>query len=173
MRVIGAEGGREKCDYAVGELGYDICLDHHLADAKTLTAQVGHAAPAGVDVYYENVGGKTLEAVIPNMNTDGRIALCGMLAWYSGEGTKGAMILPALWGAILRQRLKVQGLIVFDHYDHFSDFLSEVGPLVHDGQIKYSETISDGLENTPDTFLKLLQGQNFGKQLVRVGADPS
>ena len=172
MRVIGVAGGKEKCDYAVKELGYDVCLDHRAPDAKTLSKQIAEAAPDGVDVYYENVGGKTLQAVLPNMNTHGRIALCGMIAWYSGEGVAEAMPLPAVWGAILRQRLMVRGFIIFDHFDRFPAFISEVGPMVKDGTIEYRETVAEGLEAAPEAFLELLKGGNFGKQLVKVGRDP-
>lgn len=174
MRVIGVAGGADKCEYAVSELGYDACLDHHAAvDAADLSARIAEAAPDGVDVYYENVGGKTLEAVLPNMNTHGRIAVCGIISWYSGAGVKDAQPLPAVWGAILRQRLSVQGFIIFDHYDRFPAFLAEVAPKVRDGKLKYRETVTVGLENAPDAFLDLLSGRNFGKQLVRVGDDPS
>lgn len=174
MRVIGVAGGADKCAYAVKELGYDICLDHRAAaDAKALGAQIREAAPNGVDVYYENVGGKTLEAVLPNMNTFGRIPVCGMIAWYSGQGVADAMRLPAAWRAILTKRLRVQGFIIFDHNDRAGAFLTEVAPMVADGRISYRETVAEGLENAPQAFLDLLKGGNFGKQLVRVGADPT
>ena len=169
LRVIGVAGGPEKCAYAVQHLGYEICLDHrdpNLADALKA------ATPDGVDCYYENVGGKTLEAVLPRMNTFGRIAVCGMIAWYSGKGIEDAMRLPAAWRAILTRRLRVQGFIIFDHFDRLPAFLAEVGPLVKSGEIHYRETIAEGLENAPAAFLQLLEGGNFGKQLVRVGDDP-
>jgi NADPH-dependent curcumin reductase CurA len=172
MRVIGVAGGAEKCQFAVSELGCHVCLDHRAApDGSTLSAQIAEAAPGGVDVYYENVGGKTLEAVLPNMNTHGRIAVCGIISWYSGEGVKNAQPLPAVWGAILRQRLRVEGFIIFDHYDRFPAFLTEVAPMVRDGKLTFRETIAHGLEKAPDAFLDLLSGHNFGKQLVRIGAD--
>jgi len=168
LRVIGVAGGAEKCAYAVENLGYDMCLDHHDAGlAEALKA----AAPDGVDCYYENVGGKTLEAVIPLMNVFGRIAVCGMISWYNGKGIEDAMRLPLAWRTILTQRLKVRGFIIFDHMDRLPDFLAEVGPLVKSGEIHYRETVAEGLENAPGAFLKLLEGGNFGKQLVRVGAD--
>jgi len=169
MRVIGVAGGAEKCAYAVDHLGYDICLDHRDPDlADALKA----ATPDGVDCYYENVGGKTLEAVLTRMNTHGRIAVCGMIAWYSGKGVEDAMRLPAAWRAILTRRLRVQGFIIFDHYDRLPAFLAEVAPLVNAGDIHYRESIAEGLENAPAAFLELLSGGNFGKQLVRVGDDP-
>ncbi len=174
MKVIGVAGGAEKCRYAVEDLGFDSCLDHRAAaDPRALGAQIRDAAPNGVDVYFENVGGKTLEAVIPNMNAFGRIAVCGMIAWYSGEGVAEAPPLPFAWRAILTNRLQVRGFIVTDHAHLYRDFIAEVAPLLQAGKINYRETIADGLENAPAAFLNLLQGRNFGKQLVRVGADPA
>lgn len=170
MRVIGVAGGPEKCAYAEKELGYDVCLDHHALDRKALTAAIAKAAPEGVHVYFENVGGKTLEAVLPNMRDFGRIALCGMIAWYSG--IENAAPAPLVWGAILRQRLRVEGFIIFDRWNRRPDFLKEVEPLVKAGKIHYRETIAEGLENAPAAFMELLEGGNFGKQLVRVGSDP-
>ncbi|MBS1302316.1 NADP-dependent oxidoreductase [Loktanella sp. SALINAS62] len=173
MRVIGVAGGAEKCDFAVKELGYDACLDHRAHDAKSLSDAIKTEAPDGVDVYFESVGGKTLEAVLQRMNTHGRIALCGMIAWYSGQGIADAQPLPAVWRNILTRRLLVEGFIIFDHYDKFPDFMSEVAPMVADGTVKFREDVADGLENAPKAFLDMLSGGNFGKQLVRVGADPA
>lgn len=173
MRVIGVAGGKEKCAFAVDELGFDACLDHRGADARGLRDQIRDLTPNGVDVYFENVGGKTLEAVIPNMNTFGRIAVCGMIAWYSGQGIADAPPVPFVWRTILVQRLQVRGFIVTDHAASGRAFMSEVAPLVASGQIKFRETVIEGLENAPTAFLGLLRGANFGKQLVRVGADPA
>lgn len=171
LRTIGVAGGAEKCAYAVSELGYDLCLDHR-TDAATLARQIRDAAPNGVDNYYENVGGITLEATLENMNTHGRIAVCGMIAWYSGQGIADAMPSPKIWRAILTRRLRAQGFIIFDHYDRYDAFVAEVAPLVANGTVKYRETVTEGLENAPAAFMQLLQGGNFGKQLVRVGPDP-
>ncbi|WP_298361221.1 NADP-dependent oxidoreductase [uncultured Litoreibacter sp.] len=172
MRVIGVAGGAEKCAFAEAELGYDICLDHRAMDAKELAAALKAAAPDGVDVYFENVGGKTLEAVLTRMNTGGRIALCGAISWYSGQGIAEAQPLPAVWRNILTRRLRVQGFIIFDHFHLMGQFQKEVGPLVGNGTIKVKESVTDGLENAPAAFIELLKGGNFGKQLVRVGDDP-
>ncbi|SEP65112.1 hypothetical protein SAMN05428995_101402 [Loktanella sp. DSM 29012] len=173
MRVIGVAGGPEKCAFAVEELGYDVCLDHYAHDAKSLSAAIKDAAPDGVDVYFESVGGKTLEAVLTRMNTHGRIALCGMIAWYSGNGVAEAQPLPAVWRNILTRRLLVEGFIIFDHYHKFPDFVGQVAPMVADGTVKFREDVAEGLENAPQAFLDMLSGGNFGKQLVRVGADPA
>ena len=172
MRVIGVAGGPEKCAFAQEELGCDICLDHRAHDAKGLAAALKDAAPDGVDCYFENVGGKTLEAVLTRMNIGGRIAVCGAIAWYSGQGIAEAQPLPAVWRNILTRRLRVQGFIIFDHFHLMDAFQREVGPLVGGGTIKVKESVTDGLENAPEAFMALLKGGNFGKQLVRVGDDP-
>jgi NADPH-dependent curcumin reductase CurA len=171
--VIGVAGGAEKCAFAVEELGFDACLDHKAAaNGRDLGAQIRAVAPQGIDVYFENVGGKTLEAVVPNMNTFGRVAVCGMIAWYSGEGIAEAPPVPFVWRTILTQRLQVRGFIVGDHQASAGDFFKQVAPMVAGGKIKFRETVAEGLENAPQAFLNLLKGENFGKQLVRVGADP-
>lgn len=169
MRVIGVAGGAEKCAFAVEALGCHVCLDHRaVPDAAALSAQIAAAAPDGVDVYFENVGGKTLEAVLPQMKTGGRIAVCGMIGWYSGRGHAEAMALPVAWRMILTKRLQVQGFIIFDHAASLPEFLAEVGPLVRDGAIHFRETVAEGLAAAPGAFIGLLDGRNFGKQLVRV-----
>ncbi|MEM6407669.1 MAG: NADP-dependent oxidoreductase [Pseudomonadota bacterium] len=172
LRVIGVAGGPEKCAFAVEELGVDICFDHRAHDAGALSAVIKEAAPAGVDIYFDNVGGKTLEAVLAQMNTGGRIAVCGAISWYSGLGLADAQPLPAVWRAILTRRLRVQGFIIFDHFHLMDQFQHEVAPLVGSGAIKVRESVVDGLENAPTAFIEMLKGGNFGKQLVRIGADP-
>lgn len=172
-RVIGVAGGPDKCAFAVEQLGLDACLDHRAHDVAGLAGAIKDAAPDGVDCYFENVGGKTLEAVLTRMNTHGRIALCGMIAWYSGQGIADAAPLPLVWRHVLTRRLKVQGFIIFDHFDRFPAFLTDVAPMVADGRVRYRETVADGITAAPEAFLDLLKGGNFGKQLVRIGADPS
>lgn len=169
MRVIGVAGGIEKCDFAMEELGYDACLNHHALDARTMSEVLKREAPDGVDVYFENVGGKTLEAVLTRMNTHGRIAVCGAISWYSGQGIAEAQPLPAVWRNILTRRLRVQGFIIFDHFHRMNDFIAEVAPMIADGRIKVKESVAEGLENAPEAFMAMLEGGNFGKQLVKVG----
>ena len=169
MKVIGVAGGVEKCGYAVETLGYEHCLDHRcFSEPRDMSKALAKVAQDGIDVYFENVGGITLAATLPLMRQHGRIPLCGLIAWYSGEGLDKAMPLPAAFFAMLSLRLKVEGFIVSDHYHRFGDFLTEVAPMVADGSITYRESISEGLETAPDAFLKMLDGGNFGKQLVRV-----
>jgi NADPH-dependent curcumin reductase len=163
-RVIGVAGGKEKCDYVVGELGFDACLDYK----ATPTLEGFHAAlrevtPGGVDCYFENVGGMVLDAMMAQMNAFGRIAVCGMIAGYSGAPI--AMHFPQL---ILVSRLKMQGFVVSEQPAAWPKALPELGALVASGQLKYRETIASGLDSAPGAFIGLLKGKNFGKQLVKL-----
>jgi NADPH-dependent curcumin reductase CurA len=161
----------------VDELGFDACLDHREArDAEALGQELGAACPKGVDVYFENVGGKTLDAVIPLMNVFGRIPVCGMISQYNlgglgMAGGEGPDRLPRLWRTVLVQRLTVRGFIITDHYDRFRDFQGDVSGWLRDGHVKYRESVTEGIENAPRAFLELLKGGNFGKALVKV-AEP-
>ncbi len=177
LRTVGVAGGPEKCAYAVDELGYDACVDHRAApDADALREELARACPDGIDIYYENVGGKTLDAVIGLMNVWGRIPVCGMISQYNlgglgMAGGEGPDRLPRLWRTILVQRLTVRGFIITDHYDRFQDFQRDVSGYIRDGRVKYREWITEGLENAPRAFLELLKGGNLGKALVKV-AEP-
>ncbi|WP_346897422.1 NADP-dependent oxidoreductase [uncultured Roseibium sp.] len=175
LRVVGVAGGADKCAFAVNELGFDACIDHRAAaDATALREQLAAECPDGIDIYFENVGGKTLEAVLPQMNVGGRIPICGMIAWYDlgGLGLGGADgkdQLPKAWRTILVRRLSINGFIIMDHYARFPDFLKEVGGYIRDDRLHYREDIAKGLEAAPQAFLDMLKGGNFGKQLVKVG----
>jgi len=172
-RVVGVAGGPEKCDFATSELGYDACIDHHAhADGRAMAEAIAKAAPDGVDGYFENVGGKTLAGAIQNMNDFGRIAICGMVAWYGGQNLDQGPMGPVLWRNMLTRKLTARGFIIFDHWHRFPDFLDEVAPMVADGRVSYRESVTEGLEYAPKAFLDMLKGGNFGKTLVRVGADP-
>jgi NADPH-dependent curcumin reductase CurA len=163
-RTVGIAGGPDKCKYAVDELGFDACIDYKLhADAQSLGKAVREACPAGVDGYFENVGGMVLDAVLANMNAFGRIAVCGMIAGYNGAPLP--MTYPAL---ILMSRLKVQGFIVSEHMEVWPEALKELGTMVATGKLRARESIAQGLEAAPEAFLGLLKGKNFGKQLVKL-----
>lgn len=174
LRAVGIAGGAEKCALATDTFGFDACIDHRAHDsARDLRAALRDACPAGIDIYYENVGGKVLEAVIPLMNDFGRIPLCGVISWYDagGLGAKAAsegLSLPALWSTILKKFLSVNGFIISNHYDRYPQFLADVGPKLASGEIRYLEDVAEGLENTPAAFLSMLKGGNTGKQLVRL-----
>ncbi len=177
LRVVGVAGGAKKCAYAIDELGFDACLDHRAYDdASALRKAMAAECPKGVDIYFENVGGKTMEAVIPLINVFGRIPVCGMISWYNagalgGSAGEGPNIMPKIWRTILVNRLSIRGFIITDHYDQFPTFAREVSSLIRDGKIAYRESISEGLESAPEAFIKLLEGGNFGKQLVAVSPD--
>jgi len=173
LRVVGVAGGPEKCRYVTEDLGFDACIDHYAGDTQELRQRISDVCPDGIDIYYENVGGKTLEAVIPLMNMAGRIPVCGMIAWYSGAGEPEPSFAKKLWRSILVKRLAVRGFIIFDHYDRYPDFVQEVGGYLRDGKISYKESIVQGIENAPDAFMSLLKGGNFGKQLVQIKDDPT
>jgi NADPH-dependent curcumin reductase CurA len=163
-RTVGIAGGPDKCQYAVGELGFDACIDYKLhADAASLSKALRDACPDGVDGYFENVGGMVLDAVLPRMNAFGRIALCGMIAGYDGRPMPLAY--PAL---ILTNRLKLQGFIVSEHMEVWPEALRELGTLVGTGKLRPRETVAQGIEAAPEAFLGLLKGKNFGKQLVKL-----
>lgn len=167
LRTVAIAGGDEKCRLATDTFGFDAAIDHRAHDdAKSLRAAIADAAPDGVDIYWENVGGKTLEAVMPLMNVHGRIPLCGMVAWYGGSNIAAENQLPGMWRNILVKRLQVSGFIIFDHWDQYPAFLKDVAPKVAAGEITYIEDVATGLENAPDAFIAMLRGGNTGKQIV-------
>jgi len=174
LRAVGVAGGAAKCAYAVEALGFDAYLDHRAApDAGALREQIAAACPDGIDIYFENVGGKTLEAVIPLMNPFGRVPVCGTIAWYDLGGlgmgeVPGPSLLPRVWRSILVNRLTVRGFIVTDHADRFKDFMAEVSGYIRDRRLKYRESITEGLASAPEAFTGLLKGGNSGKTLVKV-----
>ncbi len=169
-RAVGIAGGREKCDYVVDTLGFDACIDHHEDD---MAERLEDACAAGIDVYFENVGGKVFDAVLPLLNAKARIPLCGLIANYNAtELPPGPDRTPLLTGTLLRKRIRMQGFIIFDDYgDHYGDFLETVGPWVAEGRLHYREDVVEGLENAPEAFIGMLVGRNFGKLVVRVGPD--
>lgn len=167
LRTIAIAGGAEKCKLATDTFGFDVAIDHRAHDdAKSLRAAIAQAAPDGVDIYWENVGGMLLEAVLPLMNVHGRIPVCGMIAWYGGENIADTNQLPGLWRSVLVKRLQVSGFIIFDHWNEYPAFLAEVGPKVAAGDIAYLEDVAEGLENMPQAFIDMLKGGNVGKQIV-------
>ena len=163
-RAVGVAGGREKCDYVTGELGFAACIDYkEHRDSKSLYQALKAATPDGIHGHFENVGGTVLDAAIARMNDFGRIALCGMISGYDGKPIP--LQYPQL---ILTSRLRIEGFIVSEHMEVWPDALSELGRLVAGGKLKYRETIAQGLESAPEAFLGLLKGRNFGKQLVKL-----
>lgn len=168
--VIGIAGGHKKCQYAVETLGFDQCIDHQATDfSEQLTA----VCAAGIDVYYENVGGKVFAAVLPLLNTKARVPLCGLISQYNAtQLASGPDLSSQLMATLLIKRIKMQGFIVFDDYGHrFAEFSQQMLTWLLAGDIKYREDLIDGLENAVEAFIGLLEGKNFGKLIVRVGPD--
>lgn len=165
--VVGIAGGAEKCDFVVKTLGLDACIDHH---AEDFAAQLAAACPQGIDVYFENVGGKVFEAVFPLLNIGARVPMCGMIAHYNDTAQPaGPDRLPNFLREVLTRRLKFQGLIIADYFDStFDEFRTRMTEWISRGQVKVREDVVAGLANAPQAFIGLLQGNNFGKLLVKV-----
>lgn len=169
--TVGVAGSADKCRYLMEELGFDACVNHRDPD---LPERLAEACPRGIDVYYENVGGKVSAAAFELLNVAARIPVCGMIAHYNDTGPPpGPDSLPKVMRGILTKRLTVQGFIIFDHAHRWDDFHADMSAWIRDGSIKYREDVVEGLENAPAAFQGLLQGRNFGKLIVRVGDDPT
>ncbi len=172
-RVVGIAGTAPKCALVTDELGADACVCHR---ARSFREDLAAACPDGVDVYFENVGGAVFEAVLPLLNRDARLSLCGMISQYGNVGGEDA---GAAWRRIgepffRRQNVAVHPLAVRNFVaDHQERFLAEMAGWLQDGVVKYREDVWEGLENAPKAFAAMLKGGNFGKTLVRVGADPT
>lgn len=166
-KVVGVAGGPEKCQHAKEKLGFDECLDHKSED---FAEQLKHACLDGIDVYFENVGGKVFDAVLPLLNVGARIPVCGMVSKYnSTKLPDGPDRLSVLVGTILVKRIKMQGFIIFDDYGHrYNEFAEKMMALLRSNKIHYKEQIVDGLEKAPQAFMGLLEGKNFGKLVIKV-----
>jgi NADPH-dependent curcumin reductase len=167
-RAVGVAGGKEKCDYAKRELGFDACLDHRDPD---LAVKLKEACPKGIDVYFENVGGAVFDAVFPLLNVFARVPVCGLIAHYNDIEVKTPKWASSLMLATLTKRLTFRGFIVTDFAARHADFLRDMSQWVREGKVKYKEFVTEGLDSAPGAFMGLLKGANFGKQLVRVGPD--
>jgi NADPH-dependent curcumin reductase CurA len=168
LRVVGIAGGPDKCRYVVDELGFDACIDHKSED---FADQLAKACGKGIDVYFELVGGKVFDAVLPLLNAGARIPVCGVIAQYNAEGAaaEGPDKLPLLLRTLLTKRALMKGFIVFEAYGgRREEFMSAMTPLVKEGRIKFREDMVQGLEAAPEAFIGLLEGHNFGKLVVEV-----
>ncbi|HEY2970037.1 MAG TPA: NADP-dependent oxidoreductase [Casimicrobiaceae bacterium] len=159
-RAVGIAGGKTKCDYVVQELGFDACVDYK---AGNLLDDLRKACPKGVDVDFENVGGEVLDTVLRLMNRFSRIVVCGLIAEYSEPyGYKA-------FRSVLVNRIKMQGMIVFDWKDRYGEALEALVRYHAEGKLKYRESVIHGIDNAPKGLIALLKGENFGKQLVKLG----
>lgn len=168
-RVVGIAGSREKCEFALNELGFDACINYKDAGFRD---SLKTACPEGIDVYFENVGGMVFEAIIPLLNFQSRIPVCGLIAHYNDtELPSGPNVLPKLMRMVLTQRVTIQGFIVSDFSNKQGAFLRDMSKWIADGKIKYKEDIVEGLDNAVGAFQGLLEGNNFGKLLIQVSED--
>jgi len=159
-RAVGIAGGAAKCEHAVKALGFDECIDYK---AGPIDAALKAAAPGGVDIYFDNVGGAILDAVLRRVNTGARIPLCGLISGYDGADIPIRNVF-----SLLVNRVRLQGFIVSDRMDLWPAAMRELAGHVAAGRIRYHETVAHGLENAPRAFLGMLRGENLGKQLVKV-----
>ena len=166
-RAVGVAGGPDKCRYLREELGFDAAVDHRAPD---FAEQLAAACPAGVDVYFENVGGAVWEAVLPLFNRFARVPLCGLIAQYNGVGQAESDRLAETLRVMLTKNMTVRGFFNTEFVeDYHPEFLRVVSAAITDGRITYREDVTEGLERAPEAFLRMLRGQNFGKALVKVG----
>ena len=162
-RVVGIAGTDDKIKYLTGELGFDAAFNY-----KTHTdyrAKLGEICPEGIDVYFDNVGGPITDAVFLSMNVGARIAICGQISQYNASKPEMG---PRLLGTLIIKRARVEGFLVSDYAARFPEGLEHLTKWVRDGSLKYRESIVEGLENAPKAFIGMLQGQNIGKQLVKI-----
>jgi len=157
-RAVGIAGGREKCDYVTRELGFDACLDYKAGSLRD------ELKGMKIDVYFDNVGGEILDLALARMNLFGRVVVCGTISDYNATDPYRVKN----WRAILVNRLKVQGMIVFDWKDRYGEAFKALGGYFAAGQLKTRESVVEGLANSPQGFISLLKGGNFGKQLVKL-----
>ena len=163
-RVLGCAGSAEKIAW-LRELGFDHAFDYRQSTLRDAAAQ---AAPDGIDIYFDNVGGDQLEAAIGALRTRGRVVACGSMSRYNDvEAAPG----PRNMFMVVTKRLRIQGYIISDHYDRFPEFFERAREWVREGRLRYRETVVEGIENAPKAFLGLLRGENIGKMLVKVGPD--
>lgn len=163
-RVVGIASG-DKATYVVNELGFADCIDR---TAETVSAGLARTCPGGINLYFDNVGGETLTAVFEQLNDFGQVVVCGMASEYNGaEADAGPPLRP-----VLRKRLRIQGFVVYDHYEHYPRYREWALEQIDAGRLRYREDVLDGLENAPLALTHVLTGRNKGRQLVRLGSVP-
>jgi NADPH-dependent curcumin reductase CurA len=160
-RAVGIAGGAAKCGYVRNELGFDACIDYK---AGSLAAALKEACPKGVDVYFDNVGGEIFDTLLARMNLHSRVVVCGLISDYNA--TQPYAIRN--WSAVLVNRIRLQGMIVFDWKERYGEALAALAGYFGHGRLKYRESVVEGLENAPRGLIALLKGENFGKQLVKL-----
>jgi hypothetical protein len=160
--VVGSTGSDDKVAL-LKSLGVDVVINYK--KESNLIEALAKAAPQGIDVYFENVGGEHLEAALANMNDYGRIAVCGMISQYNATEPQSG---PTNLAMLIIKKLKVEGFIVFDHWAHYGEFAQQMGQWIAEGKIKWEETVYEGLAEAPNAFIGLFEGKNKGKMLVKL-----
>ena len=161
-RVIGIAGSKDKCDFVVNELGFDACIDYKGGDVR---AGLKQHCPAGVDIYFDNVGGDILDIVLSRINLKARIVICGAISQYNNTTPiKG----PANYLSLLVNRARMEGIVVFDYAPRYPEGVAALATWIRDGSFKSREDVVDGLANFPDALLMLFEGKNFGKLVLKV-----
>ena len=164
-RVVGIAGGQAKCDWVVNTLGFDACIDYKNGDVRK---GLKEHCPDGVDIYFDNVGGEILDLVLAKINRKARIIICGAISQYNNTTpVKG----PANYLSLLVNRARMEGIVVFDYADRYQVAVLEMAGYLKAGTMKSKEDIVQGLENFPETLLKLFNGENFGKLVLQVAAE--
>ena len=164
-RVVGIAGGKAKCDWVVNELGFDACIDYKAGDVK---AGLKEHCPKGVDIYFDNVGGDILDAVLTRITRGARIIICGAISQDNNTTpVKG----PANYLSLLVNRARMEGIVVFDYADRYPVAIAEMTGYLKEGKMKSKEDVVQGLENFPETLLKLFNGENFGKLVLQVAKE--
>lgn len=164
-RVVGIAGGQAKCDWVVNELGFDACIDYKNSDVR---AGLKEHCPKGVDIYFDNVGGEILDMVLAKITRGARIIICGAISQYNNTTpVKG----PANYLSLLVNRARMEGIVVFDYADRYHLGVAEMASYLKAGTMKSKEDVAVGLENFPETLLKLFNGENFGKLVLQVAAE--
>ncbi|MDS0475938.1 NADP-dependent oxidoreductase [Natrinema sp. 1APR25-10V2] len=162
-RVVGTAGSDEKIDWLTEELGFDAAINYKTTD--DLSSAVAEACPDGIDVYFDNVGGPITDAVWPRLNEHARVAVCGQIALYNETSVPTG---PRKLAQLIQTRAKVEGLLVSDYENRWGEALQRLSKFVRNDEIRYRENVVEGFENAPDAFLGLFEGENIGKQLVKV-----
>ncbi len=165
-RVVGIAGTDDKVEYLTGELGFDAAFNYKTN--PDYRAKLSELCPEGIDVYFDNVGGPITDAVFLSINVGARIAICGQISQYNAAKPE---VGPRLLGMLIVKRARVEGFLVSDYTARFPEGLEHLTRWVREGRLKYRESIVEGIENAPKAFIGMLQGQNIGKQLVKI-AEP-
>jgi NADPH-dependent curcumin reductase CurA len=166
-RVVGIAGGKDKCDFVVNELGFDACIDYKGGSVKDGLKQ---HCPKGVDVYFDNVGGEILDAVLTRINRRARIIICGAISQYNNTTPVQG---PANYLSLLVNRARMEGIVVFDWADRYHEGAAQMAQWMQEGSFKTREDIVDGIDNFPQTLLMLFEGRNFGKLILKVADENS